>query len=367
MDRMSASGLDPHPISPQANGFDGLGAPLREAVLGARLAPSAHNAQPWRFRLLPDGLELGWAAERELPFGDPHGAYLMIGLGAAAEAASLGIALRNQRGLVTWDLDQRSRTAASVRATAEEPSARDRELAASLPDRATTRLPFDRSQLQSSLLRSCAREAEGGGMSLAVVTGPSRVEQFADLVAEGTARNLADRSVYEEFHGWLRLGRVERRAVDGLTGSALGFGRLRGTAARPLMSLSAMSLWRSFGAHRLFAATQRRLARRSGAACLLVTGSGESGDLFAGGRVMLRVWLAATLMGLRLHPMTAVMDHAQTREGTAELFGVPADAAMIVCFRLGFGPAGARAPRIPAADLIERPLDGDGPAMRRFR
>ncbi|MGH2659342.1 MAG: hypothetical protein ACRDHS_06660 [Actinomycetota bacterium] len=134
-------------------------------------------------------------------------------------------------------------------------SARDRELASWLDARATTRLPFGREPAQAPLLRTLVREVEENGASLAVVTGESRLRRFADLVVEGTARNMADPLVYHEFCGWLRLGPLERTAVDGLTASALGFGPVRSVLARPLMSRAAMTARRSFGAHRLLAAT----------------------------------------------------------------------------------------------------------------
>jgi len=69
--------------------------------------------------------------------------------------------------------------------------------------------------------------------------------------------------------------------------------------------------------------------------------------------VMLRLWLAATLAGFRVHPMTAAMDHPETRRTLAELFGMPAEASLVVCFRMGLGPAGPRAPRLPLEGLIE--------------
>jgi nitroreductase len=325
----------------------------RRALLAARTAPSAHNSQPWQFRLRPDGLELGWAPERELPHGDPNHAYLMIGLGAAAEAATLGLALDDHSLNVLWNLDDGARTVANLRTTTDAPSARDRELAPWLTTRATTRLPFGREGVEASVVRTLVREAEENEASLAIVTGPRQLERFADLTVEGTSRNMADPSVYREFHGWLRLGRRERTAVDGLTGSALGFGSARSALARSLLSPSAMGAWRSIGVHRMLAGTQRRLANHCGAACLLSVPSGRPGGLFAGGRVMLRVWLTATIAGLQVHPLTAAMDHPETRSRLADLFGVPADASMVVCFRLGYGPSGAPAPRRPLADLVD--------------
>jgi nitroreductase len=343
------------PLEPSAVGASALSGPYRGMLLAARTAPSAHNSQPWVFKTRPDGLELGWASARELPQGDPRGTYLMTGLGAAAEASALGAALDDGGVLVTWDPDASARRVAVLGAT-DGSSSRDRELAAGLDGRATSRLPFRREAPETAVLRSIAGEAESHGASLALVTGPSRLRRFADLTAEGTARNMADPGVYGEFLGWLRLGPRERTAVDGLTGSALGLGPARSRLARSILSTPAMNAWRRIGAHRVFARTQRRLAESCGAAGLLTVPSNRAEDVFAGGRVLLRVWLAATVAGLRVHPMTAAMDHAETREALAHLFGVPGDAPCVASFRVGYGPPGVRAPRRPLSDLIDPTL-----------
>jgi hypothetical protein len=52
--------------------------------------------------------------------------------------------------------------------------------------------------------------------------------------------------------------------------------------------------------------------------------------------------------------MTAAMDHAATRTSLTALFGVGADASPIVLFRLGYGKAGARSPRLPLNELVIR-------------
>src|SRR3712207_6363352 len=64
---------------------------------GARLAPSAHNTQPWRFALLPDGrIAVGWDPARTPAAGDPTNRALFLALGAAVESARLRAALEGE-------------------------------------------------------------------------------------------------------------------------------------------------------------------------------------------------------------------------------------------------------------------------------
>jgi nitroreductase len=321
------------------------------ALEAARLAPSAHNSQPWRFQPARDGLLVGWDAGRELPHGDPRRRYLMTGLGAAAESLALGVVAAGLRGQVEYYPRPGERVAARVRLAWGPAAAADRALAAAIPLRQTTRLPFWDEPLPAGALARLAAAADRHGCQLVAVEG-RQVGLLAELVAEGTARNFADPAVYREFHGWLRSARDPRAGRDGLPLQALGLGRGAALLAPFLLDPARMRRLERVGLHRAAARTQGRLARRCPAFCLLVSPSDEPAALFGGGRAMLRVWLEATALGLRLHPMTAAMDHDPTRAALAATFGVPADASMVLCFRLGRGPTGPRAPRLPLAELL---------------
>jgi hypothetical protein len=51
----------------------------------AVLAPSSHNAQPWRFFVYPDRIELGVERSRAVPIADPDDKLLRLALGAATQ------------------------------------------------------------------------------------------------------------------------------------------------------------------------------------------------------------------------------------------------------------------------------------------
>ena len=74
---------------------------LAEAATAAGRAPSVHNTQPWRWRVLPDRMELHADRSRQLGVSDPDGRLLMISCGAALHHARVALAAEGWRPVVT--------------------------------------------------------------------------------------------------------------------------------------------------------------------------------------------------------------------------------------------------------------------------
>ncbi|GAB7051619.1 Acg family FMN-binding oxidoreductase [Catenuloplanes indicus] len=64
---------------------------LAEAAATAGFAPSVHNTQPWRWRVLPDALELYAVPERKVLSIDPAGRLLTVSVGAALHHAVVAL------------------------------------------------------------------------------------------------------------------------------------------------------------------------------------------------------------------------------------------------------------------------------------
>jgi len=330
-------------------------APVRWGLEAARSAPSAHNVQPWVFGVGGDAVALGWRRERELPHGDPQSRYLLIGLGAAAEGYALGRAVAGDRVAMEFVWLPVDHQAARLTVVPGSPEPLDVDLGRVLPYRQTSRGRFRRRAIAARGEAALTREAERLGCRLFIVTQRRLMRRAARLTGRGTARNFSDRGVFAEFAELLRMDRrhpaYER---DGLTLETLATGRGQALARRLVLRPGVMRVLSRLGLHQVVARTQRRLALQAAALALLVAPSEERSDVFRGGRAMLRVWARATWLGLRVHPMTAAMDHAATRTSLTALFGVGADASPIVLFRLGYGKAGARSPRLPLNELVIR-------------
>src|SRR5690242_15618943 len=74
---------------------------LYRAVLAARQAPSAGNAQPWRWRLSDRGLDLFVKASPPADGADADERLSIIGCGAALQHARLALAAHGWRATVT--------------------------------------------------------------------------------------------------------------------------------------------------------------------------------------------------------------------------------------------------------------------------
>ena len=287
-----------------------------------------------------------------MPHGDPRSSYLMTGLGAAAESITITAGADGVDAQIVLDYRPETEHAARLSFSRAAPDSETGTLAAAIPHRQTTRLPFGSEQVPSSTLQHLVDQAAVHGNHLAFVSGKD-LRQVADLTFLGTAMNLADAAVYREFYGWLRVSQGDPRYLrDGLTIDSLSLGRLRSAFAPLMFPPRRMRVLAGLGLHRPMAAIQARLVRHAPVVGLLTTTSSDTPGYFAGGRALLRVWLAATAENLRFHPMTASMDHEETRNGLADVFGVSRNAPMVACFRLGFGPDGPRSPRLPVEELI---------------
>src|SRR4051812_45813473 len=71
------------------------------AISAARYAPSAYNAQPWRWRLSDKGLDLYLEPDRMAHAGDPDGRLAAIGCGAALQHARIALAAQGWRATTT--------------------------------------------------------------------------------------------------------------------------------------------------------------------------------------------------------------------------------------------------------------------------
>ena len=201
----------------------------REAVAFARWAPSPHNIQPWRVRVI-SGMqcELYCDPSRLLPVTDPTGAFTTMGMAMFVEylsvaAAPHGYAVRAQYEHHRLDFDA---TEPFLFATlALEPSTThatvDRQL---ILDRRTSRLPYDDRIVEERALTALSRIAREHGYTMGWSSDKAMVDWMVDLNRDTLFADLADDPTRRELRRWIRTTDEEaEQKKDGLWSHCLRF------------------------------------------------------------------------------------------------------------------------------------------------
>jgi nitroreductase len=317
---------------------------VRRALEVARFAPSAHNTQPWRVALDAGRLVIGVDPRRHLAHSDPLERDLRLAMGGFVDAVTM--ALRSEgvgAALVEGP--------PGAFATLAPDGAVDRGQAAKavslLRRRQTSRLAYSPRAIEPATLEALATAARSNGLLLhAVPRGTSERAKIDGWFFAAAREAWLDPRAVAELRRWVRLDPEGARApADGLSTHCLGLGTREALAMRVAL---ADAPWRAAAAAFLaptlaeaLAETEARDVSRAPFLALLVTDQGRAAAAGAG---LLRTWLAATELGLALHPISVLLD----RRGweVARHLGVKTEQLAFAC-RLGRSAPPPRAGRLP--------------------
>lgn len=289
---LSPVGVDPARLT---------GAQVRALVAWAAQAPSAGNAQPWRFAFREGALHLGTDPARARSGLDFEDRATRMALGAVAEnlalaAGGMGLAATIEAtGELAW-------TFRFARA-ATEPS----PLLAQIPRRVTNRRVGPGTPLPAADLAPLQQAAASAGGHLALRTDRATLDAVAALIGEADRVQWLDPAVHREVMAELRwTPEAVLRSRDGLDLATLELAEADRAGLRVIARPDVMATMARLGTGAGLGALSRQWMRSAGAVGLVVQPDGGAGAYFEGGRVAQRVWLAATAAGLALHPMTAL-------------------------------------------------------------
>ncbi len=312
---------------------------IAELVRVAALAPSMHNTQPWRFRVVraSQTIELYADPSRMLRYSDPHGRAVHIACGAALFNLRVAVAMAGREAVVRLlpDAGRPPLLAALRLAGPYRPCETDSELHAAIAKRHTNRQPFSNHLVPPGVLAELAQAAATEG---AVLHFPDHGETARLLhLASGTERDLlADPAYRAELGRWAG----GHRDTDGIPDSALGPRDPGGPT--PV---------RDFSPYRHQAARYAWFEENPQLA-VLSTPSGTRTDWLRAGQALQRVLLTATPRGIAASPLTQPLETADAwlvrdpRSGSEK-------PQMIL--RLGYGLPVPAAPRRPVSDVLDEP------------
>jgi nitroreductase len=335
---------DPWAVDPAAfaDCADSL-ARLRFLVTYAVLAPSAHNTQPWIFRLHRDAtLELRADRMRALPVVDPQDRALTIACGAAlanlrcaAEALGEGLQVETLPDPADPDLLARIRALGPV-----APAITRVKLLRGMTARRTSRFAYE-PETVPDLLRDAIVEAaeQAGDARLHWIADLAHRHAIALLISEADRIQMADPAFRHELAAWMRSRHGVTR--DGMSGAAFGMPDLA-TAAAALVV-------RSFDMGAGIAARDLALAEGSPVLAVLATPGESVRDWLAGGEALQRALLAVTAAGLTASFMNQPIEVPGLRPRLAAEAGA---AVPQILLRIGRGPKPVPATRRPVREVL---------------
>lgn len=347
---------------------------LEKILYAGSLAPSGHNAQPWRFEVRHDRIHIFNVPVREQSIHNwrQKGSYMACGCLLENVAIAAG-ALGYRAEMTVFPQSHNHDLVARV---AFEPAPiKDKHLSAAIPLRCTNRKPYRSTPLtadQRAELLLTPQEVCGGTLML--------FEEDQPRQALGHIGALNERVLFEtpSLHRWffqhLRWTEQEERAHPaGLYLKTLELARPQEVMLKVYEQALGRTLLNALGFPRLIARDNAALNSTATIGMVLMPDLSDQACVLAG-RLLERVWLKATSMGLSVQPLigTIFLLH-RIRAGEAEGLS-PAHIALLkeaeaaieaVCrvktaqiaalFRIGLSdPPSARTSRVPLDVLMNK-------------
>ncbi len=310
----------------------------------ASLAPSLHNSQPWRFRVLPEQIELHADLDRRLPATDPEQRELRLSCGAALLNLRLALQGHGVRPLVTLLPDgYRPGTDGSGALAVVRYGGHARQtpelarLAQAVRTRRTNRRPFIDAPVPASHRSQLLRAAESERGWLYALSGRDQHAAVRGLVARAHREQMADPDFRSELAAWTGREGAHR---DGVPVSAGG----------PQPEPQDEWVLRDFTAGRGHVRTAGKDFESE--PLLVVLCSFHEGPLaeLQAGLALQQVLLTATTAGLSASFLSQPIEVPHIRAELRRALKTTLEPQAIL--RIGFGSPVAPTPRRPVTDLL---------------
>jgi hypothetical protein len=310
----------------------------------ARLAPSVHNTQPWRFRVQGDTLVLSRDPDRRLSAMDPSGRQQAISCGAALHLARLDLRLQGFDSVVDYvPAGGPADDLAVVRPVpGHEVATQDVIWSRAARSRHTQRERFAARPVDPAVVAGLRAAAEVHGAWVRVI-GPDELPSLAVLLSHAEELEQDDPAYQAELAEWTRRPAT---AHDGVPPEATSDPTGRASTVR----LRDFAPAGGDAAVRPTTAPAEPPTAEHPLTIVLGTEADRLVDWLHAGEALMDLWLRATVEGVQASPLGQVIDLEWTRERLGAELGVVGHPQMVL--RLGYAHPGPDTPRRPVSEVL---------------
>ncbi|HZY35978.1 MAG TPA: Rv1355c family protein [Mucilaginibacter sp.] len=282
---------------------------IRDLVDAACAAPSTGNDQPWKWLYQQGTLYLFHDEHRSFSFGDYRKIASYISFGAACENLNIR-ALR--AGLEPYfkflgGPDQKIVAAIRFRSIGNKQEAQLLEpLDAVMYKRVTNRNQAPKARIQPDIYSQLASFAESiPGAEFKLFTDEAVMDQLGEIIGFcDRVRLLSKEGHYDFVHHEMRWTSKEAETTrDGIDVKTLGLSNSQMAALGVIKSEEVIRTINDLGGGKALDMLAKRTVSAASALCLITLPKYNLESFFEGGRSMERLWLAATNLGLAIHPL----------------------------------------------------------------
>jgi hypothetical protein len=327
----------------------------RWAISHALLAPHAHNLQSWLVDLdTPDTIVLRLDLRRLLPETDPWSRQLVISQGTFLELLQIAANERGYRADISMfpqgAFDAKtpdSRPTALIR-LAKDDGVKTDPLFAHIFNRHTHRGVYENRIPNAQARQTLADSVKGFPVQLGLVTSEeASMQQHRAIAMDAWRIEMQTPHTLLESYKVLRVGPQE--IAQHRDGISLNTPMVRGLVALNLFDRSKPSEPDSFAIKGQISEFNDKMSTTPACVWLSTSDNSRRTQMLCG-RAYVRLQLAATALGLRMHPLSQALQEypEQTNNYKAIhelLVGKDSTATVQMWTRLGYAPVGSPSPR----------------------
>jgi molybdopterin/thiamine biosynthesis adenylyltransferase/nitroreductase len=282
---------------------------IKDLVNAACAAPSTGNDQPWKWLYQHGTLYLFHDEHRSFSFGDYRKIASYITFGAAYENLNIHALKLGLEPYIQFTGGPERKLVAAIRfkSVSDKPKAQLLEpLDSAIYKRLTNRNQAPKAQIQPDVYQQLKSFAESiPEAKFQLFTDESTLSQMAEIIGFCDRVRLLNKEGHYDFVNremrWTSQDAEKTR--DGIDIKTLGLSNSQMAALGVIKSEQVISTINDLGGGKALDMLAKRTVSTASALCLITLPKNNLESFFEGGRAMERFWMAATNLGLAIHPL----------------------------------------------------------------